>query len=167
MPEWRPGVLEGLLAEIGVVGQASLRSGLFKIAAAVEAKTKAALSETTHPYGTPSPARRGGPPSLVSGTGRRSIGHEYFREGMETVIKIGTMAGYYPPAQVSQVGNRSRQAAGTGANRGKTPSSKYLMYQEKESQFNHPFLKPSYYSVVSTEGVAVWMTAFRIWPRLP
>jgi hypothetical protein len=41
------------------------------------------------------------------------------------------------------------------------------MYQEKQPQFNHPFLKPSFYSVISTSGVAMWMEAFRVWPRLP
>jgi hypothetical protein len=167
VPEWRPGVLEGLLAEIETVGQANLRAGLLKIAASVEAAAKADLALTTHPYGTPSPAPKGGPPSLVTGTGRRSIGHQFVREGIETVVKIGTLANVYPPAQVSTVGGRSRQARGSGGDKGKTPSSKYLLYQETHSQFDHPFLKPAFLRVVSTEGVAVWMTAFRVWPRLP
>lgn len=147
MPEWRPGILEGLLAEIGVVGQASLRAGLYKIAASVEAKAKAALSETSHQYGTPSPAPSGGPPSLVSGAGRRSIGHQYVREGIETVMRVGTMAGVFSP-------------------HGNTPTSKYLLYQETLGEFDHPFLKPAFLSVVRTEGVAVWLAAFRSWPRI-
>lgn len=150
MPEWRPGILEGLLAEIAVVGQANLRAGLYKIAAAIEAKAKADLSLTSHPYGTLSPAPAGGPPSLISGTGRRSIGHEYVREGLETIMKVGTHAGVFPPAR-----------------QGPTPSSKYLWYQETLDEFDHPFLKPAFISVVHTKGVATWMEAFRVWPRLP
>lgn len=167
MPEWRPGILEGLLAEIGTTGQASLRAGLYKIAAAIEAKAKAELALTTHPYGTPSPAPSGGPPSLVTGTGRRSITHEYVSEGVETIMKVGTAANVFPPALASTVGSSSRAARGTAGSRGKTPSSKYLYYQEKVPKFNHPFLVPSFIHVVHTEGVATWMAAFRIWPRLP
>lgn len=147
MPEWRPGVLEALLADINVVGQAGLRAGLYKIAASVEAKAKAKLSETSHQYGTPSPAPQGGPPALVSGAGRRSIGHQYIREGIETVMRVGTMAGVYGP-------------------RSNTPSSKYLNYQETLGQFDHPFLKPAFLEVIQTEGVAVWLAAFRVWPRI-
>lgn len=167
MPEWRPGILEGLLAEIGTTGQESLRAGLYKIAAAIETKAKAELSKTSHPYGTPSPAPAGGPPSLVTGTGRRSITHEYVREGIETIMKVGTAANVYRPAQLARVGNRSRAAAGSRGTETGKPSSKYLWYQEKLSEFDHPFLVPSFIQVVSTDGVAIWMAAFRLWPRLP
>jgi hypothetical protein len=149
MPEWRPGVLESLLADIGTVGQVSLRAGLLKIAAAIEAKAKDELGKTTHAYGTPSPAEHGGPPSLISGTGRRSITHQYVKEGIETIMKVGTAAGVYPSYN------------------GRTPSSKYLYYQETDSDFDHPFLVPSFVHVVHTQGVATWLAAFRIWPRLP
>jgi hypothetical protein len=150
MPEWAPGVLEGLLAKIGTTGEANLRAGLLKIAAAIEAKAKADLALSSHPYGTPSPASKGGPPSLVSGTGRRSIGHQATVQGIEQVVKVGTLAGVYPPR------------------RGKTstPSSKYLLYQETLSRFDHPFLVPAYRHVVATEGVGIWLSAFRTWPRI-
>ena len=150
MPEWRPGVLEGLLADIEKAGQANLRAGLLKIAAAIEAKAKAELTRSSHPYGTPTPAGRGQPPALVSGTGRRSIGHEYVRQGIETVMKVGTHANVFPPRH----------------GKTDTPSSKYLWYQEKLDRFNHPFLLPSYHHVVSTQGVTSWLEAFRIWPRI-
>ena len=130
-----------------MAGQAQLRWGLYKITASVEAKAKAKLSETSHKYGTPSPAPSGGPPSLVSGAGRRSIGHQYIREGIETVMRVGTMTGVFSPHS-------------------NTSSSKYLNYQETLGQFNHPFLRPAFLEVVSTEGVAVWLAAFRIWPRI-
>ena len=149
MPEWRPGILEGLLKEIEVVGQANLKAGLLKIAAAIEAKAKDELGKTSHVYGTPSPAPSGGPPSLISGTGRRSIGHQYLHEGIETIVRVGTVAGVFPPKR-----------------EGKKASSKYLKYQETLPEFNHPFLKPSFLSVVQTEGVATWMAAFRVWPRI-
>lgn len=39
----------------------------------IEEKTKAALSESSHAKGTPTPSAPGGPPALVSGTLRRSV----------------------------------------------------------------------------------------------
>jgi hypothetical protein len=149
VPEWRPGVLEGLLKAIGTTGQASLRAGLFKIAAAIEAKAKAELSLTSHQFGTKSPAPSGGPPSLISGTGRRSITHQYVKEGIETIMKVGTAANVYPRYN------------------GRTPSSRYLYYQETDPEFDHPFLEPSFLSIIHEKGVATWMEAFRVWPRLP
>lgn len=171
MPEWRPGVLAGLLAETTAAGKAGQRRGLLLIAAAIEAKAKAELAKTSHRYGTPSPAPRGAPPSLVTGTGRRSIGHQYIP--LETIVKVGTIANVYPPASTSTTGkgSRSRQTSGTGASRGKTASSKYLLYQEKGhpphsgKPFDHPFLMPSYKSVLADDAVTIWLKSFT-WPRL-
>lgn len=146
MPEWAPGVLGKLLTEIEVTGQAHFRAGLLKIAAAVEAKTKTELGRSSHTRGTPSPASRGGPPALVSGTGRRSIGHQYMA-GVDPQVRIGTIAGVYPPS-------------------GKTPSSQYLKYQETLSRFNHPFLVPSFRAVIKDESVTLWLEAFRAWPKI-
>lgn len=167
MPEWKPGVLAGLLREIETTGQAHLREGMLKIAAAVEAKAKAELSETSHRYGTPTPAGRGAPPALVTGTGRRSIGHQYL-PGTVPDVKIGTLAGVYPPKEKSTTGRgtRSRAKSGTTGSRGSTPSSKYLMYQETLERFNHPFLVPAFRHVVAEDAVRIWLASFRIWPRL-
>lgn len=159
MPEWRPGVLAGLLAETTAAGKAGQRRGLLLIAAAIEAKAKAELAKTSHRYGTPSPAPRGGPPSLISGTGRRSITHQEISTAIETILKVGTAAGVFPPKR----GNAKTT----------TPSSKYLYYQEKghpphtSVPFNHPFLMPSYKAVVGEIGVSTWWAgAFGRWPRL-
>ena len=147
MPEWRPGVLETLLGEITVAGVENQQRGMILIAHAIEAKAKTDLARTSHPRGTPSPAPIGGPPSLVSGTGRRSIGIDISPAGR--VIRIGTLRGVYPPY-------------------GKTPSSKYLFYQEKGRDragvpFAHPFLVPAFDEIVRGQ-VAVWLDAFRVWP---
>ena len=153
MPEWRPGVLAGLLKEIDAAGRANQRKGLLLIAAAIEAKAKAELSKSSHPYGTPSPAAKGGAPSLVTGTGRRSIGHQYLPTAAEAIVKVGTIAGVYPPRH--------------GKSKTLTPSSKYLWYQETLPRFDHPFLKPSFVSVVHEKSVAIWLESFRTFPRLP
>lgn len=168
MPEWGPGVLPGLLKAIGNTGRLNQRAGLLKIAAAVEAATKASLSETSHPYGTKSPARKGGPPSLVTGTGRRSIGHETESTLDETRVKVGTQKGVYPPASKSGTGkgSRSRQSAGTGSSRGSTPSSEYLLLQETADRFKHPFLVPAYLSVVREQSTAIWLSSFGKWPKI-
>lgn len=152
MPEWRPGVLEALLREIKVTGTVSLRTGMTRIAEAIEAMAKSKLGLTSHSYGTPSPAPSGGPPSLVTGTGRRSIAHQYLSLAGVIEMRIGTAAGVY-------------------SRTGSTPSSKYLMYQEKGNHpytgkpFNHPFLKPSFDQVV-TKQVEIWLESFRRWPRI-
>lgn len=153
MPEWAPGVLADRLAKVTVLGEKNLTKGLYLIAVAVEAKAKAELSRTSHPYGTPSPAAHGSPPALVSGTGRRSIGHEYMPVGFaHQVMKIGTIAGVYPP--------RFRPG---GPRRRSTPSSRYLWYQENLPRFDHPFLRPAFESVIHDDSVRLWLTAFRAW----
>lgn len=151
MPEWAPGVLAALLADIERRGRANQRRGLLLIAAAVEANAKAKLTQRTHRAGTQSPAGKGQPPALVTGTGRRSIGHEYIASLIEPVVKVGTIANIYPP---------TRTATG-----GRTPSSKYLLYQEKLPRFQHPFLLPAYHEVVAGQ-VKYWLESFRDWPRI-
>lgn len=52
---------------------AATRVAVGKGAHLIEEKTKAALSESSHPKGTPTPSAPGEPPSLISGTLRRSV----------------------------------------------------------------------------------------------
>ena len=145
MPEWSPLLLAKRLAEVQAAGVLNAEAGLGLVASAIEAKAKTALAQTSHPRDTPSPARKGGPPSLVTGTGRRSIGQQHLHgtDGLE--IRVGTHAGVYPPD-------------------GKTPSSKYLWYQEKLARFDHPFLQPAFDAVVRAEAMTKLLSAFR-WPR--
>ena len=145
MPEWSPMLLARRLTEVAAAGVLNAETGLGLVAAAIEAKAKESLAQTTHTRGTPSPARRGGPPSLVTGTGRRSIGQEQVHglEGLE--IKVGTQGGVFPPD-------------------GKTPSSKYLWYQETLGRFDHPFLQPAFDAVVRAEAMTKILSAFR-WPK--
>lgn len=146
MPEWSPMLLARRLTEVAEAGVLNAETGLGLIASAIEAKAKASLAQTSHTRDTPSPARKGGPPSLVTGTGRRSIGqdHRHGFDGLE--ILIGTQAGVYPPE-------------------GETPSSKYLWYQETLARFNHPFLRPAFDSVVRAEAMTRLLAAFKHWPK--
>lgn len=161
MPEWKPGVLGGLLKGIEGAGIAQQRAGMLKIAAAIEALAKANLAKKTHPYHTKSPAGKGEPPALVSGTGRRSIGHQYMPG--ETDVRVGTLAGVYPPAMAPMKGHKGVRRTGGG----KTPSSKYLLYQETLPRFDHPFLKPAANQIFADVMVAEWWhDVFDSWPRL-
>lgn len=49
------------------------RIGADRAALLLASETKKTLAQTTHPHGTPTPAPPGYPPSLISGTLRRSI----------------------------------------------------------------------------------------------
>lgn len=52
---------------------AATRLAVGKGAHLIEEKTKLALSESSHPKGTPTPSAPGSPPAIVSGTLRRSV----------------------------------------------------------------------------------------------
>lgn len=146
MPKWEPGVLPALLRDIERHGRANQRKGLLLIAAAIEAAAKTKLGERSHARGTPSPAGRGEPPALVTGTGRRSIGHQQILGMHELTVRVGTLANVYPRG-------------------GSTPSSEYLMYQETLRRFDHAFLLPSFHEVVHGQ-VGIWLESFRTWPRI-
>jgi hypothetical protein len=62
------------------------------------------------------------------------------------------LAGVYPPRQAGQ--------------KTVTASSKYMFYQETLARFDHPFLLPSFESVVREKAVAIWLKSFRTWPRM-
>lgn len=49
------------------------RAGANNAAKLVATETKKALTQTSHPKGTPTPSRPGDPPSLVTGTLRRGV----------------------------------------------------------------------------------------------
>ena len=139
VPVWEPGYLTARFAAIE--GSASLRarSGLAELARAIESGAKAELSKTTHPYGKPTAASPGSPPSLVSGTLRRSVTHSAVAMvgPGEWETKVGTGAGFYPPVHHTF---RARRAA-AHAN---TPSSQYGKYLETglRNGATYPWLKP-------------------------
>ncbi|MDB4873215.1 MAG: hypothetical protein JWL97_4219 [Gemmatimonadales bacterium] len=97
--ELRPGVIKALLTQTALAAEEHTRRALTATALAVERETKTNLGRGgTHKYGTPTPARPGGPPAIISGTLRRSVTHTPVVRGMtgwET--RVGVASGVYPP----------------------------------------------------------------------
>lgn len=148
--EWRPGVLEGLLAERVARAGAANRSALAAVARAVETEVKTGLTRTSHPYqawGQRTTASPGGPPALVSGTLRRSITHTAVAlDPVGLFTKVGTGVGFYP---------------WYGKNR--TPSSMYGKYLETglRNGATYPFLAPPAERVMRMSAPAIWAAYFR------
>lgn len=107
--------------------QAAARRAVVKAAHYVEAKTKAKLSLTSHPKGTPTPSLPGQPPSLVTGTLKRSVkttGARRTARGYEALV--GPTAEY---ARVQELGG----PAGRGL-RTRLPARPYLRPALRESR---------------------------------
>lgn len=154
MPELRPGLFTALFAEIEAAGQAKARTALSRIADAVERQAKINAGSGAHSYGTPTPARPGSGPAIISGTLRRSLTHSpivFTGVGWET--KVGTGGGQFPPYGGSR-----------------TPSSKYGMYLEKGMLRNgaaYPFLSPAVRFARTVVAPQVYQEIFRPgWPRI-
>jgi hypothetical protein len=133
--ELRPGVLRDLMAVVVTAAEDKTRAGLTEAALALEREAKLNLSKGgTHRYGTPTPARPGGPPALISGTLRRSVTHSPIARGAfgwET--RVGLARGFYPP-----YGRR------------RTRSSKYGYFLETGlwNGAKYPWLLPAFHSIV-------------------
>jgi hypothetical protein len=133
--EIRPGVFGALFARLAAKSEAAGPMMLTPLALAMERQAKLNLGKSSHPYGTRTPAFKGGPPAMISGTGRRSITHTRpARVGEGWEVRVGPGAGFYPP-----YGHGKR-----------TPSSKYLYYLETGE---YPFLGPAFDTVTATTTV--------------
>jgi hypothetical protein len=115
------------------VGQDAMARGerlITQLALAVEAQAKKNASNGSHQYGTPTPAKPGQGPAVISGTLRRSITHtkpEF--SALKWTAKVGMAGGVYPPY-------------------GKSPTvaSKYAFYLENKmlrGGVGYPFLAPA------------------------
>jgi hypothetical protein len=146
--EIRPGVFGALFGRLAAKSEAAGPMMLTPLALAIERQAKLNLGQSSHPYGTPTPAFAGGPPAMISGTGRRSITHTRpTPTGGGWESRVGVATGFYPPY-----------------GRGKrTPSSKYLYYLETGNTRNgaaYPFLIPAFDTVVhstSSAAIARWI----------
>ncbi len=154
MPELRPGTFTRLFAEIDRDARLKSRTVISRLAGAVERQAKINASNGSHPYGTPTPARPGTGPAVISGTLRRALTHTtpaWTGGGWET--RVGTAPGLTPPY------GRSR-----------TPANRYGMYLERGMLRNgaaYPFLLPAFQFGVRTVAPQLYQTVFRPgWPRL-
>ncbi|MEU0940098.1 hypothetical protein [Embleya sp. NPDC005971] len=94
----RPGVFAGMFGKIIAQEKAASFLALSKLAAAVEKQAKINASNGAHKRGTPTTARPGEGPAVISGTLRRSITHTTpVPSGLGWECRVGTAVGAYPP----------------------------------------------------------------------
>lgn len=151
MLELRPGVFTRLFAEIDRDAQLKSRTVLTRLALAIERQAKINASVGAHKRGTPTPARPGSGPAVISGTLRRSLTHSpvvFTGGGWET--KVGTGAGISPPY-------------------GRTPASLYGLYLETglKNGATYPFLKPAFDFGVRIVAPQLYQQVYRPgWPHI-
>lgn len=146
MRELRPGVFTALFGKVIAAERAAGKIALTQIAQAIEKQAKINASNGAHKRGTPTPARPGEGPAVISGTLRRSITHEPIKPtltGWET--KVGTGVGLFPPY---------------GKNR--TPASKYGKYLETglRNGAKYPFLKPAVNFIRGGPALLIFKSAY-------
>lgn len=129
--ELAPGVFTAVFARIAVQAQARAAIGLAATAAAIAHQAQINASTGSHVYGTPTPARPGTGPAIIS---RTLVGSVAFSTplplGVGWVCRVGVRSGMYPAYN---------------GNRGKTPSSRYGYYLEKHMRngVTYPWLLPA------------------------
>lgn len=150
--ELRPGVFTRLFAEIQAAQEVKTRKVLTALALAAERQAKINASVGSHKRGTPTPARPGTGPAVISGTLRRSLTHTTpIKTGTGWSVKVGTGVGFNPPY-------------------GRTPASKYGLILEKtgtRAGTTFPFLVPAAEFTMRVVAPQLYRAAFRSgWPRI-
>jgi hypothetical protein len=146
----RPGVFTEMFAKLSERAEAVMHAGLEGVAEAIEEEVRSSFVGK-HALGTPTPARRGGPPSRISETLEDSLGHsdpEHDITGMH--IRVGVFDGHYPPYS------------------DRVDSATYGHYLEVEgagkSHVRYPFLVPAFDRVAGSSSRVVEI--FRTFPWL-
>jgi hypothetical protein len=148
----RPGAFTRLFTEINAAQEIKTRRVLTQIALVAERQAKINASVGAHKRGTPTPARPGTGPAVISGTLRRSLTHTSpVRVASGWEVRVGTAVGFTPPY-------------------GKTPANKYGLILEKTGLRNgatYPFLVPAATFAMRIAAPQLYRAAFgRGWPRL-
>lgn len=146
--ELRPGVFEALLAPYGTRLQLGAAEGLHALGKLVAERARENLDQTSHAYGTPSPASPGGPPSRISGTLRDAVDctEPHLRIG-GWEVRVGVVSGRTPP-------------------HGRTPAEVYgriLERGETRSGDAFPWLQPAFDSCVHGGALLVGQYVMRRW----
>lgn len=94
----RPGVMRTDLIRVQAKITAAAPVLVGHLAEQTAEKARELLSRNSHPYGTPTPAHRGGPPAMISGTLHDSVAASAPRPtGVGTwVARVGIIAGRTP-----------------------------------------------------------------------
>jgi hypothetical protein len=127
--ELRPGVFEALFAKIVTEADTRTRMALEPLATAVERQAKINASNGRHTYGTPTPARPGEGPAVISGTLKGSVDHSpVTKDATGWMTKVGPRTGETPPY-----------------GGGSTQSHQYGYYLETglKNGATYPWLKPA------------------------
>ncbi|WP_037616463.1 hypothetical protein [Streptomyces aureus] len=144
MPELRPGSFTAVFARLDEHGRVRGRIALEPVALAIERQAKINASVGAHRPRTPTPARPGTGPAVISGTLRRSITHSpIIQTGTGWTTRVGTGVGFTPPY-------------------GKTPANKYGLYLETglKNGATYPFLAPAYRFVIHTVAPQIYRAAY-------
>ncbi|WP_327066905.1 hypothetical protein [Kitasatospora sp. NBC_01302] len=129
MPELNAASLQAALSRIRSQGIKACRTGLIGAADAVVKQARTNATNGSHAWGTPTPARPGAGPAVISGTLKNSITREaVVRNPVGWTTKVGLQPGRTPP-----YGNHP------------TESSKYGLYLETglRNGATYPFLGPA------------------------
>lgn len=151
MPELRPGEFTAIFAKLSAEGVVRGRLALEPLANAVEKQARINASSGRHDRGTPTLARPGSGPAVISGTLRRSITHSPIVQvgtGWET--RVGTGVGQTPPY-------------------GRTPANKYGLYLETglKNGAVYPFLGPAFHFAVKIAAPSIYTKAYGAgWTRV-
>jgi HK97 gp10 family phage protein len=134
--------LPGILLKTAAKADEKMKNAMNTMADKIVAETKKNLHTSSHKYGTPTPARVGGPPSLISGDLSRSISKASAKGGTE--VRIG-------PDSSPHGSNAVRNRRGTS---GGTANSKIGLYLETglKNGAQYPFLRPAYDKVKDSAG---------------
>lgn len=129
MPELNAASLQTAIARLRSQGIRAARTGLMGVADAMVKQAKTNASNGSHAWGTPTPARPGNGPAVISGTLKNSITREaVIRNPAGWSTKVGLRPGRTPPYS-----------------KGSTESSKYGLYLETglRNGATYPFLGPA------------------------
>lgn len=124
--ELRPGAFQRLFMNYPAAVNATAAATLEALAKLCEEKARDNLSRRSHEYGTPSPAHKGDPPAMVSGTLHDAVGHtkpKLFGTGWEVQVGVARRATPWYS---------------------RTPASEYGKYLEDG---DHPWLRPAFHDV--------------------
>jgi hypothetical protein len=145
--EVRRGTFAKIFVELDAETKIRAKAALTQLALVVEKQAKINASTGAHKYGTPTPARPGTGPAVISGTLRRAITHTPVKfVGGEFSCMVGMGIGSFP-----KYGSR------------KTPANKYAMYLEKTGLRNgarYPFLIPAFKFAMGVPARLIYQEAF-------
>lgn len=154
--EMKPGAFTAVFEALALQAEAKGPRALGMLANVIEKQAKINASAGAHRYGTPTPARPGTGPAVISGNLRRSITHSPMALVGPSVweTRVGTAVGFYP-----------------GYGKSRTPANTYGYILERTGLRNgarYPFLEPAFRYGVGAPARAIYESVYgeRSWKRV-